>query len=309
MEIKRVSPKEYKQIFSTPFSLFNSVDFAELNISKCLAIHYLIFFDGKNRLGIILGETENLLKSPFSATYGGFSYNASVLLQYYDEACVKLKEYGENLGKKIQIVIAPPLYNQRDCAKTLGSLMRAGAIIKWIDYNHHFVLKHFEDYEMRLDSKTRNKLHKALSGGLHFEKLDSSNPQDVERAYGVILSNHIERGNPMHMSLRNILDTISIIPADFFVVATSEGIDIAAAFISHTSKATYQVVYWGDIPSYSNLKSMNFLSYKIFEYYFRIGLNYLDIGISSEYGIPNYGLCEFKENIGCSSTNRFCVCL
>ena len=31
----------------------------------------------------------------------------------------------------------------------------------------------------------------------------------------------------------------------------------------------------------------------------------LDIGPSTENGIPNYGLCEFKESIGCSVTMKY----
>ena len=54
-----------------------------------------------------------------------------------------------------------------------------------------------------------------------------------------------------------------------------------------------------------NLKSMNYLSYKIFEFYNSKGIEILDIGISTECGIPNYGLCEFKENIGCDASSRF----
>lgn len=66
----------------------------------------------------------------------------------------------------------------------------------------------------------------------------------------------------------------------------------------------------GDVPSFSSLKSMNYLSYKVFEYYYNnTKVKILDIGISTENGIPNYGLCEFKENIGCTATTRFSLML
>jgi hypothetical protein len=45
---------------------------------------------------------------------------------------------------------------------------------------------------------------------------------------------------------------------------------------------------------------MNFLSYKIFEYYQSTGIPYIDIGHSTVDSVPNNGLCEFKESIGCS---------
>lgn len=305
MEISRISPKEYQQLFPTPTSVFNSVAFSELNKEKCNDVHYLVFRDTKNRLGMIVGEKEDSLRIPFSATYGGFSFNSTVACQYYDDACVALKEYAKQLGKPLYITLAPPIYNVTDYTKTFEALMRAGATIESIEYNQHFELSRFADYESILDSKIKNKLRNALNAGLHFMELDCKNDADVARAYEVIRINHIERGNPLRMSLHNVLDTIKVIPADFFVVENSEGHDVAAAVIFHTTKDIYQIVYWGDVPEYSHLRPMNFLSYRVFDYYYRKGLRILDIGISTENGVPNYGLCEFKENIGCYATVKY----
>lgn len=306
MEVKRITAKEYGDLFPHPFSMFNSVEFSELNRAKCLDVHYLIFLNNKIRLGIILGETDDMLKSPFSASYGGFSFNTAVPLQYYDEACLKLKEYAGSIGKSLRITLAPPLYDELDNAKTFRALMSAGATIESIDYNHHFDLAQFDHYEELVDSKTRNKLRTALSLDLGFEKLDSSCDSDVERAYRVIQTNHIRRGHPLRMSLQQVIDTIKVIPADFFIVTNAEGTDIAAAQIFHTSKDTVQVIYWGDIPDYPQLHSMNFLSYKVFEYYHSsTDIKCIDIGISTEEGTPNYGLCAFKENVGCNASTRF----
>lgn len=309
MELVRVTSKEYKQYFPNPYSLFNSVEFTELNKTKCIDIHYLIFKDSKARLGFIVGELEDCFKAPFSASYAGFSYNSNVSLQYYYDACALLKEYVYRIGKKLYITLEPPIYDKTNNAKTFKALVAAGAHITTIEYNHHFELKQFENYESLLDSKNRNKLRNALSSGLKFEILDSKKETDVARAYEVIRTNHIERGNPLRMSLQSVLDTIKIIPASFFVVSNEDGVDVAAAQIFHTNKKVCQIVYWGDDPIYSYLKSMNYLAYKVFEHYYRSGVDILDIGISTEDGEPNYGLCEFKENIGCVATTRFSICL
>lgn len=309
MEIDKVSGKIFQQAFPKPWSAFNSVDFSELNKEKCHDIHYLLFRDSKLRLGIILGELNDSFRLPFSATYGGFSFNSNVAFQYYVEACKLLKDYVSQYNKPLVIKMASSIYNTTDNSKTFIGFVQAGAKVSAVDYDQYFELSRFSNYESILDSKIRNKLHNALSGSHVFEKMDSKNPEDIARAYEVIRINHQERGNPLWMSLQNVIDTMQIIPSDAFVASDGEGNDIAAAIIFHTTSDVYQIVYWGDIPSYSHLKSMNFLSYKVFEYYYHHGVKALDIGISTENGVPNFGLCEFKENIGCYATPKYTLVL
>ena len=50
---------------------------------------------------------------------------------------------------------------------------------------------------------------------------------------------------------------------------------------------------------------MNFLAFKIFEYYNHKRKKIIDLGPSSEDSVPNYGLSEFKESIGGSMDNKF----
>ena len=109
----------------------------------------------------------------------------------------------------------------------------------------------------------------------------------------------------MRMTFEQVWQTVSrVITADFFVLE-HEGCDVAAAQIFHVADGIAQVVYWGDIRQYAKLRPMNYLAYSLFGYYADNGLRILDIGPSTEDGIPNYGLCEFKESIGCSVTMKY----
>ena len=309
MEINKVTAIEYQQLFPTPTSAFNSVAFSELNKDKCIDLHYLVFRDTKIRLGLIVGEREDSLRVPFSATYGGYSFNNVIACRQYDDACRALSEFAQQMRKSLYITLAPPIYDITDNTKTFAALMRAGAKIVSIDYNQHFELSRFADYENILDSKNRNVVKKSLSLGLRFIHLDDTKVSDVARAYEIIRINHSEKGYPINMSLQNVLDTIRIVPADFFVVEDAKGCDLAAAVIFKTTKDIYQVVYWGNTYQSVPLKPMNFLAYNLFDYYYQRGVKMLDIGISTENGIPNYGLCEFKKNIGCFATTKYSLAL
>ena len=75
--------------------------------------------------------------------------------------------------------------------------------------------------------------------------------------------------------------------------------DVAAAQVFHVAKDTAQVIYWGDLAAYSHLRTMNRLAAFMYDHFSRLGVRILDIGPSTEDGEPNYGLCSFKEDIGC----------
>ena len=298
MEIVRLEAKEYAALFPKPEHIFNTPAFTELNRSKCEDIHYLSFHDRKARLGIILGERDGIMRSPFSAPFGGFDTNDLERLEFFDEAAKLLATYAKECGKQIRIVLPPSIYGS-SVAKSYSALLRAGAKVSHTDLNYAYELSRFEDYEAHLERSARKNFNQALRNGFQFEILDGNKPSDIARAYAVIRTNRQSKGFPLRMSLEDVLATAPIVSAEFFI-QTHDGHDVAAAMVYPVRTDIAQVVYWGDDPAYSGLKSMNYFTYKVFAHYFSRDFHFLDIGPSTEEGIPNYGLCSFKENLGCT---------
>jgi len=54
------------------------------------------------------------------------------------------------------------------------------------------------------------------------------------------------------------------------------------------------------------MRPMGLLPIKLVEYYKQLGKRYLDIGPSSENGIINLGLADFKKSIGCRNNIKMC---
>ena len=298
MEILELSSQEYGQVFNRPYHVFNSAEFSELNKYKCDKLHYLAFKDSKVRLGLILGERDGVLCSPFSAPFGGFSSLRTVDVEAYEEAVMALKQYVDEHHMPVRISLPPAFYGETHISKSFSALLHGGARILYSDLNYQYRLEHFENFEDNLERNAKKNFHNALKNSFVFECLNSSDPNDVGRAYEVIRKNRESRGFPLRMSLQNVLDTVNVIDADFFVTSF-EGMDVAAAQVFHVSDGICQVIYWGDVPEYAHLRVMNYFTYKVFEHYFNQGLKMLDIGPSTEKGVPNYGLCSFKESIGC----------
>ena len=106
------------------------------------------------------------------------------------------------------------------------------------------------------------------------------------------------------MTYQQVCDTVQIIPHEFFLVERDRE-RIAAALVYRINEDVAQVIYWGDRLQYREYKPINFLSYQLIHYYGEKGLKYLDIGPSTENSIPNYGLCDFKESIGCRRSLKY----
>lgn len=172
------------------------------------------------------------------------------------------------------------------------------------ELNFALNLKSFrlEDYEKDLPANGRKNLVGALHENFRLTKCDTL--QDKELAYKIIAQNRAARGYPLRMTWEQVKETIKIVPHDFFIIFNN-ATPVASAIVFHVTEKIVQVIYWGNIPDKSSAKSMNYLAYKLTAHYHERGMTYLDIGPSTENGVPNYGLCNFKQSIGCEIGSKF----
>lgn len=298
MEVLEVTPTYYDEIFIKPNHVYNTAAFNELNKQKCDKIYYLIFKDTKIRLGIIFGRSDSMLKSPFSAPFGGFQYvSDDVSISQIDDALKCLEEWVIlNQIHSVKITNSPLFYDNNFLSKVQNSLFRENYKNATLDINYQFPTYKFDNsYLDIIWYNAKKNLKKGIRANLTFEKL----PEDSgEKAYDIIAENRKQRGFPLRMSWKQLHETTQIIKTDYFIVKKQE-VSIAAAIIFHVTDTIVQVIYWGDLPEFSDNKTMNFLAYEIFKFYKETGIQIVDIGPSTEDSIPNNGLCSFKESIGC----------
>ncbi len=299
MEVVELSCQEYGNVLRDFTAVYNSPAFNHLNRAKTEEVKYLIFAKGKIRLGLIAGIREQFLTSPFSAPFGGFSCpRRDVRLEDLLLAVVSLEEYAQKQGLTgICIKLPPQFYDESLIAKFINTFYVREFEVSNIDLNYHFELSSLDDcYQDRLWRNARKNLRIALEKGLTFSECDSGS--DREAVYNVIQNNRKAKGYPLRMSYDEVLETGKVISCDFFL-AEFEDVPVAAAIVFHVAPQIVQVVYWGDMPGNSLLKPINFLSYRLFEHFKKHGIEIVDIGPSTENSQPNFGLCAFKESIGC----------
>ncbi|MCI8997609.1 MAG: hypothetical protein HFJ95_01260 [Muribaculaceae bacterium] len=300
IEIQRVTPNEYRELFPAPSHRYNSVEFNQLNSHKCIEVLYLVFMDEKRkpRLGIILGDDGEDLKSPFSAPFGGFEERGMQRLEFYLDAADALVQYAYSIGRGIRLTLPPDIYNRcSNVTKQQGALLTCGFQLVCSDYDYYFPSYGGCGDMDKLPPKSRNKLRIAMRHDFGLEVHPSADRERIERCYKVIHDNRRHRGYDLRMSLEEVIRTSEIIDIDCMLL-TTEGVDVAAALVYHVATGVVQLIYWGDCPGYSHLRPMNMLAYQVARYYRQKGLT-VDVGPSSENGVPSLGLCDFKESVGC----------
>lgn len=305
MDIKEVTKEEYSQFVINPFSGFDKADFCELNKEKVNNnVKYFIFENNKKRFGLLGGIKGNVLKFPFSASFSIISEIAhNNKIEHYHQAIEKLIEWAkENSIEKIIFNTPPIFFNESHITKFQNALFCNGFKIVGYDINFQYQLKNYineQNYINSLLSDSRRNLKQAYKNNLKFEKTDN-----LEKVYEIIKTNRQEKGFPLYMNKDDILNTSNFIKSDYFLVSNDVEY-IASAYIQHITKSIVNVVYWGNLQKSDKQYPMNFIAQKVFNYYSNEkGIDFVSIGTSTLDSKPNFGLCNFKESIGCACSPK-----
>lgn len=293
----------YYEIFPAEVNPFITKGFIELNQGKAERILTLIDNQDKPGLGLVAGIQQDVLKSPFSAPFGGFHFKSDNLFSGKIDAFVqKLSEYiiSQNL-KGFDLIFPPDIYHQTFNAKVANALVRAGFaqsvpdITNWVDLNN------FSGSFKQKNS--RECFRQAVRNGLSFTSVD--NREEMEGVYDLIRLNRKRFGRPIYMSLKDILQVKGLWPVDFFKICSPDGSLVASAIFYRFHPDVAYAVFWGDNPKGRSLKAMDFLALHLYDFYKDKGFRYIDLGISTENGVPNEGLLRFKESHDATSSVRF----
>lgn len=281
--------------------VFQMPEFLELNRNKVDELIYLsINKNDSARFAVYFGIKDGIAKCPFSSPCGyPISLKKDFSIRYFNEALNAIDLFAkENGWKEIKYILPPLSYAKGELTAWINAMYCNSYIIENIDVNFAFDLKkvYVENYEKIIQRNARKNLRIAMSSGLElYECVENT---DIHEAYEVISENRAAKGYPLRMTLEQVMATIDVVKHNVFLVK-KDGVSIAAALVYVITDDMAQVIYWGDKPGYSELKPINFLSYNLIRYYGEKGFQCLDIGISTVDSEPNYGLCEFKESIGC----------
>lgn len=296
MIIRAVSKDEYYGAFPTSRNVFTSRAFIEVTPGNAEAVRFFMGIDDsfRPRLGLVAGYRDGEWHAPYSAPFSAIHYNKPQQLEtIYDF----ISELTDTLAAPLHITLPSDYYDPGMLPKFTGILGNF-ARKKTFDFDFYYPTSGYCSYIAGLDHSARKNLNRAMAAGFRMEPTT-----DVHRAYEVIRINREAHSYRLAMTEEQVRNTIDVVKADMFVM-TLDGTDVAAAIVFHVAEGIVQVVYWGDVPGYGDKRPMNLLPYLVFGHYASTGIRIVDVGPSSTDGIPNTGLCRFKESVGCRISLR-----
>mgnify|MGYP000799074405 CR=1 FL=1 len=295
MDVIEVTLKDYGACFPTTAHVYDSVPFIELNRHKCEHLACLLFHDGTIRGGMVAGLRDGVLHAPFSAPFGGIEWTRRQSVRCVDAVVEALGRYAAEKHLPVSIIFPPMVYSVGMPAAIAGALSRNASCTVSHDLSYHINLPEYGGQS--LTAKGRSRLSNSFKASLDLCRL-SGNEADIRRVYALVKANHDAKGYPVKMSVEEVIATSRIVPADYFVLQ-SGGLDLAGAQVFHSAPGIVQLIYWGDIPGHGLSGVMNRFAHELAVHYRSQGLRILDFGPASLDGVPDYGLCEFKTNVGC----------
>lgn len=295
MELREITPQRLYEEFPQAVTPYAGCAFNMLNASKTGRLLAYAIFDskGKARLGVLLGHRDAVWYLPFSAPFGEVLYRRPQTLETCIEFARALKSV---LPGGVQLTLAPDFYDPLMLPRIKGALMTV-ADETYHDYNYSYPLARYSDFVAGLSSAARNHYNRAEKAGFTF----TANA-DPERVYEVIRLNRHRRGYPLAMSFDDLRTTAAVVHIDWHLLCRDNSNDVASAVVYRLNTRVAQVIYWGDTGDYINDRPMNLLARRVADYYRALGFETLDIGPSSSHGVPDTGLCTFKESLGCDLT-------
>jgi hypothetical protein len=149
---------------------------------------------------------------------------------------------------------------------------------------------------MNVDTHKRRRLRHASATGFQFAILS---PEHLADAYTLIVDSRQNKGYPVTMTLHELQNTFSKFVNSYLLFGVKENDKlIGTAVCIRVSSEILYAFYIGDSLDHRPLSPVTFLVDGIYNYCRTHGYKLLDLGISSDKGILNSGLYNFKRTFG-----------
>ncbi len=244
-----------------------------------------------------------ILISHPGATVGSFTLPENLSIADAFELASKLIEYAKkNKFHLIKINLPPNLYQKRLSNYMEYSFFRLGfRYVKREVTSILFLEKTIEKTKKKFRPSHLRAVRKAIENNIIVKE-----SQDIGSFYTILKNNlEIRHGvTPTH-TLKELKHLFRMFPKKVRLFsAFHDELMIAGVVTFEINRRVLLAFYISHDERYSELRAVNILFYKIFEWAIESKYEIFDFGIFTINGEPNMGLGRFKENFGASGIFR-----
>lgn len=224
-------------------------------------------------------------KSPTIGTFGGFSGGTPEEMESVLSGLI---------ARKITISLAPEAHDKNLFMRSVSVLDKCGFKVLYGDINYSLEIDD-KQLSRRMVVGHRKKLAKCKRAGFEAKEL---NRTEWLSAYALLDANRRRKNRNLSMSWNDLNRQDDALPHLIKMFGVYDGSKLLSAAICIRIKPDVLYVYaWGDSGD-SEYAPTIMLASHIYDHCRTNKIRIMDVGIATEFGVPNYGLMKFKENLG-----------
>ena len=247
-------------------------------------------------------ENEDAI-SPCQAPFGGIEFNPQLHLEVLQFFWENIEAFLQTQHlKSLQIKVYPVCYQPENAQILHYLLLHNGFQISAHDLNYHLPINK-QAFQNKLHQSEKRRLQKCHQQGYSFEQWATP---DFDWVHRFIQQNRERKGYPTSLSAKALQQLFQKFPdhCTLFVLKDAERIIALATGIQVNTDVLYYFLP-ADDEAYLADSPMVQLIEGLYQYCQKQGYSLLDLGLSTEFSQPNYGLINFKKNLGAKTSLKW----
>ena len=286
--------------------LFNDPEYFNIHTKSPNDIYAQLVRQSDTKVFLTIAIYENdtdIFSSPKRGTFGGLSLNGKVRFAKVEKFISLLSDFLKSRGaRSLRIRCAPASHDLALFSIMFNVLKRQGFILDSHEINFDLVVDKRPFLEC-LDYGNVKRIRKSIRGKFICEKTDHERFDEV---YEVIKDSRARLELNVSMSFSQLEKMLTLFPKKIHLFSvyrdSTRSSMVAAAVCMALTDSIMYVFYWGDRADVRTYSPIALLASKIYEFCQENRFILLDVGISTIDSEPNYGLMEFKHNLGFSES-------
>lgn len=278
--------------------VFNSNSFQSLKTGK--NIFMTLTDHGLTKARICFNISNGIAISGYKSTFGSIDFideiQESEISLFLNAVIINLRQLGLT---EVLVRHWPLAYRYGETVHNV--LLNIGFRAIATEINQHLSITQ-QDFKDRIRNNERKKLSQSYREGFHFDRLSAESLPEV---YSLVKDTRMRKGFPVSMSLDELLIVFNKMPENYHLFGVfDQNLLIAASVSIRISDKVFYNFYHADHIEYRARSPLVMLNDGIYNYCRSEGIEILDLGISSVNEDINEGLFTFKENLGCTVSDK-----